>query len=46
MRLLQHAIDAIKRQPRPEDKALIIPNCDVDVKHHANYPVQAKGDMR
>ena len=45
--LLQHALDAVRGQVRPEDdKQIIVPNRDVVIPHHSNYPVEPKGDMR
>lgn len=50
VKLLQHAIDSIKAQPRPEDRAagsaLIVPPRDVDLSLHPNYPKTPWGDLR
>lgn len=45
IRLLQHGIDAVKAQIRPEDKPLVIPNRDVDLTMGANYPKTPWGDI-
>lgn len=44
LQLLDHAKDAINNQLRPEDQ-LIIPNKDVEVVQHANYPTLPAGDL-
>lgn len=43
--MLDHARDAVASQLRPEDE-LVLPNRDVVVAQHANYPTLAAGDMR
>ena len=45
-KLLQHGIDAVNAQIRPEDKALIVPPRDVDLQIGANYPKTPWGDLR
>lgn len=44
LQLLDHAKDAINNQIRPEDQ-LYIPNKDVEVVQHANYPTLPAGDL-
>ena len=46
LKLLEHALDAVRAQVRPEDdKQIVLPNRDVVVPHHDNYPVNPLGDM-
>jgi hypothetical protein len=42
--LLDHAREAVNTQLRPEDE-LYIPQRDVVVTQHDNYPTKALGDM-
>lgn len=46
LQLLDHARDAIANQQRPEDKPIVLPNRDVEVKQHPNYPTLPRGDMQ
>lgn len=42
--MLDHARDAINNQIRPEDE-LVIPNKDVEIVQHPNYPTLPAGDL-
>lgn len=44
LQLLEHAKDAINNQLRPEDQ-LLIPNKDVEIIQHPNYPTLPAGDL-
>ncbi len=44
IQLLDHAKDAVNNQLRPESQ-LIIPNKDVAVEQHPNYPTIPAGDL-
>ena len=44
LQLLDHAKDAISSQIRPEDE-IIIPNKDVVIEQHPNYPTLPQGDL-
>jgi hypothetical protein len=44
LQLLDHAKDAVNNQLRPEDQ-LVIPNKDVVIAQHENYPTLPAGDL-
>lgn len=44
--MLEHALEAVKAQLRPEDgEGIVIPNRDVVVPHHPAYPTRPLGDL-
>jgi len=45
LQMLDHARDTINNRQSPTSDALLIPNCDVQVVPHTNFPLQQYADV-
>lgn len=45
LKMIDHARDTVKNRQSPASDALLIPNSDVQVVPHANFPLQQYADV-